>query len=182
MSELGDLHPNVIVLPEYSNIQEVDAVSNAYPESIVVAAVQVDRQSKGILRHLGVDRVEYPKVKSDGETDGTGKLPRTPFYEVPAICVGMIICMDVQSCVVEAVTQAVIASKSKFKLICIPARMGEPYFSAPILIDPHYEGMHVALCNSLTYGGTRIKSFITDAHRTKVREQQRHEAINWDAP
>ncbi|HEX3666830.1 MAG TPA: hypothetical protein VHU23_16520 [Rhizomicrobium sp.] len=110
-------------------------------------------------------------MNTDGTTVGTGRLPKLPVYETDDLCVGVLICMDVQIPeLVRELVARVSSSLSTYKIVCIPAHMGSNWFSGPTL-DVNFGNVFVALCNHTQQDRPRCKSFIAGPHRTKTHEQ-----------
>src|SRR6187399_2767942 len=94
---------DVIVFPEYSELAELTKARSICPDAIIVGAVVEEDQrrvprGRGILFHRGTNQIDYLKIGSDtsGETKGTDSRPeRLPVYEFSNVCIGVLICMDV---------------------------------------------------------------------------------------
>ncbi len=172
---------DLIVLPEYSELAVVCETASRYPRSIVVAAFQEGIRSRGLLFHGGENRIDYLKIGSDGRTKGARASCRRAVFSRSDICIGVVICMDVQDPgFLGPVTDTVRSSTSKLKFICIPADMDAVWFSGDILHDPKFEGVRVILCNHLTNHQSRCKSFMADTNRTKIIKQLDVEPIHWE--
>jgi hypothetical protein len=192
LEEIGMPPPEVMVFPEYSRSDEIGLAAARFPSSFVIAAVKVKggepagpARCRGQLWHQGQNRIDYLKIGTDGSgwTIGTGKIPRLPVYELPHICVGVLICMDIQNAsFFLSIIDRIRLSKAALKLLCIPADMGSEWLEGDYLMDAHLEGIHVGLCNHTTNHQLRCKSFITDAHRRKIRRQIDCEPIDWELP
>ena len=106
-----------------------------------------------------------------------------PVYEAGSICVGVVICMDVDTGVfLSNLLQRIKSSSAEFKLVCVPADMAEERFSGTELM-PQWEGVHVLVCNHIkTYPQGRGKSFISDTRRTKRVIQQTNERLFAELP
>ena len=172
--------PGVIVLPEYCEPSEVVEVARTHPGAIVVAAVQEGVRSRGLILHRNRNHVEYIKIGSDGRTRGTEVPPsRLPVYELPQICIGMLICKDVQQgTFLHQLIQRLERSRAPLKLICVPAFMGPEWFGDDPVGAP-FNRVHIALCNHTTQDRPRCRSFISDASGTKLRHQIDREPIAW---
>ena len=183
--QLSPERTNIIVFPEGILREEIAKAQVSHPESIIVGAIEEDGQSRGLLLHRGQKRIDYLKVKTDGLTKGSCNLQQNPVYQFGKVCIGVLICMDVDH---PEFSRAVIAkvrsSSAKLKLICIPADMGNEWFDGDRLLFPKkFEGTHVILCNHIkTYPRVRCKSFVTDAHGTKIVVQNDEEPIHTELP
>ena len=153
------------------------------PRSIIVSAMEHRRRSCGLLFHLGRNHAEYLKAGSDGRTIGTGVLPQVPVYQLPLICVGLVICMDIQNpTLVQHVVAQIKSSGSFLKFLCIPADMRAHWFPGDRVEGNQYEGLRVIMCNSTTTLYSRRESFITDCHRTIVCKQTGRDPIYLELP
>ena len=176
--------PDLIVFPEGILPEEVAKAQESHPESMIVGATDKGGRSRGLLLHRGQNRINYFKVETDGLTKGSCDLQQNPVYQFGKVCIGVLICMDVDhpefSC---AVIAKVRSSAAELKLICIPADMGNDWFSGASLPFPtKFEGTHVILCNHVKTHQVRCKSFVTDAHGTKIVEQNEEEPIHTELP
>jgi predicted amidohydrolase len=182
VTEISAGTPGVIVLPEYCDRDRIGEVSGRYPQAIVVAAIEQNGHSRAVLFHQRRNCIDYLKIGSDGRTKGTGKAPMLlPAYELPQICVGVLICMDVQyGPLVHGLVRRLESSSAPLKLICIPSFMGVEWFNSEVVNAP-LNRMPVALCNHTVQDRPRCKSFISDASGNKLRVQTGVEPIAWTA-
>ena len=177
--------PDLIVFPEGILPEEVAKAQASHPESMIVGATDEGGRSRGLLLHRGENRIDYLKVETDGLTKGSRDLQQNPVYQFGKVCIGVLICMDVDH---PEFSRAVIAkvrsSSAKLKLICIPADMGNEWFGGDSLQFPtKFEGTHVILCNHIkTHPQDRCKSFVTDTHGTKIVVQYEDEPIHTELP
>src|SRR2546428_4686154 len=86
--------------------------------------------ARNVLWHDGANRIEYWKVGTDGRTKGSGNLPQAPpVYEFAEICVGVVICMDINAgfgAFCWVVTDRIRSSTRPWKFLCVPADMARP--------------------------------------------------------
>lgn len=184
--QLIDDNPDLIVFPEGISWTEIHKAETTYPRSIIVAAVIEDHRSRGVLWYEGRNQIDYLKIRTDGQTEGTGNIQQDPVRELRELkdmCIGVIICMDVQQTdFVGPIITKIRLSKSKYKFVCIPADMTADWFRGNT-ISNQYEGVHFILCNhTKTYQSNRCKSFITDTLCQKIRVQEGEEPIHVDLP
>ncbi len=183
--ELRCVSTDLIVFPEAICWGEIEAAQSSHPDSVIVGAIVENRCSRGLLLYRGLNRIDYLKVESDGLTDGTGNLQQNPVYVLGDVCIGVLICMDINH---GAFSRAVIgnikSTSAKLKLLCLPADMDNFNFAGENLLYPqNFEGVHVILCNhTKSHPHDRCKSFVTDTHGTKVVVQNRVEPIHTDLP
>ena len=52
-------------------------------------------RSRGVVLHGGQNRIDYLKVETDGRTVGSGDHQQNSVYELGDVCIGVLICMDV---------------------------------------------------------------------------------------
>ena len=181
--QLSPERTNIIVFPEGILPEEIAKAQVSHPESIIVGAIEEDGRSRGLLLDQRRNRINYLKVTTDGLTKGSCNLQQNPVYQFGKVCIGVLICMDVDH---PEFSRAVIAkvrsSSAKLKLICIPADMGNHWFSGDILPFPKkFEGTHVILCNHINHQA-RCKSFITDTDGRKIVVQSEGEPIHTELP
>ena len=139
--------PDVIVFPEGISETEIQKACSIHPHSIVVAAVTDNSRSRGVLLHRGRNQIDYLKVATDCRTLGSGNIQQVPVYTSRDVCIGVLICMDVDHVAFsQSVIAAVKSSESQLKLLCLPADMGAYWFSGDT-VSPRFEGLHVILCN-----------------------------------
>jgi predicted amidohydrolase len=175
--ELGPTPTDIIVFPEGVDHREVVEARCARPDSVVVAAIVENSHCRGVLLHGGVNRLDYLKVETDGRTQGTGVVPRTPVYEFGDICLGVLICMDIQhGLLFRAVMDKIRSSSATTKLLCIPADMSFEWFSNDT-VGSRYQGVAVALCNQTRTYQVRCKSFVADSLGRRLAVQKDVEPI-----
>lgn len=187
--QLNPTPTDLIVFPEGILPEEVAKAQASHPESIIVGAIEeCDRsqrkRSRGLLLHRGQNKVNYLKVETDGRTKGSCNLQQNPVYQYDEVCIGMLICKDVDHVEFSRnVIAKVQSSSAKLRLICIPADMGSEWFVGDKLqSETKFEGTHVILCNhTRTHPKDRCKSFVTDTHGTKI-EAQEEEPIHRQLP
>lgn len=164
--------------------EEVAIAQTSHPDSMIVGAVAEESRSRGLLLHQGQNRIDYLKVTTDGRTVGSGNLQQEPVYQFGEMCVGVLICMDVEHVEFSrAVIEKVRSSSTNLKLICIPADMGDYWFRGDSLPWPQmFEGTHVILCNHTKTHQVRCKSFVTNARGRKIVVQGEDEPIYAELP
>lgn len=169
---------DLIVFPEGVCWKEIQAAQSSYSKSVIVGAVIENGQSREVLLHQGLNRIDYLKVQTDGQTTGNGDPKQDPVYYLENLCIGVLICMDIDAVEFSgAVIKKIRSSRANLKLLCIPADMASCW---DILAFPkRFEGIHVILCNhTKTYqGSARCQSFIADAHGRKIVVQVQDEPI-----
>ncbi len=167
----------VIVFPEGAERLDLQQASIAWPTAVVVGAFADRGYSRGVLLRRGRLLVSYLKVLSDGRTHGSGNAEQMPVFEDAAICVGLVVCMDVDHVKFAAAIRArVLSSPAPIKVLCIPADMGDYWFSGDMQYT-QFAGMHVALCNNTTTHLNRYKSFVTDTGGRKAAVQRDVEPV-----
>ncbi len=178
-SELTTSDAELIVLPEGASQREIEQVQLSYPDAMTVGGMIEHGNSCGVLWHKRKNRIAYVKVGNDGRTRGGGDLSQMPLYEFGNVCIGVLMCMDIDNVIFsQAVIDNIRSSPEKLKLLCIPADMGDHWFNdnnSSAL--QRFQGMHVILCNHTKTHQARCKSFITDTHGRKMAVQQSHEAL-----
>lgn len=182
--QLDTAPADLIVFPEGILPEEIKNAQAFHPDSMIVGAIVEDGRSRGLLLHRGQNRIDYLKITTDGRTVGSGNLQQNPVYQFGGVCVGVLICMDVDHVEFSrAVIEKIRSTSIKLKLMCIPADMGAYWFSGDRLPWPQmFEGIHVILCNHTKTHQVRCKSFITDAHGKKVAVQSEDEPIHAELP
>jgi hypothetical protein len=181
-SELDAVPADLIVFPEGVCRREIEKAQSFYPEAVIVAAIVENGFSRGVLLHGGRNRIDYLKVESDGRTVGSGDHQQVPIYEFEDVCIGVLICMDVDCLLFSrAVIEKVRTSSAKLKLLCVPADMTSDWFSGDALSSV-FEAIHVVLCNHTKTHQARCKSFVTDMHGRKIVVQDQDEPIHAELP
>jgi len=176
-SEVKTVNPDIIVFPEGVGSTEIDQAQLFNPNAIIIGAIVDDERSRGCLMHRGIHKIEYLKVMTDGRTIGSEDTKQNPVYEFDDICIGLLICMDVDNVgFSKAVIDQLISSSAKLKFLCIPADMGSDWFNDDNLPNK-YHGIHVILCNHTKTHEARCKSFITDTQGRKIKIQNDRESI-----
>ena len=181
--KVGDVEnpiSHVIVFPEGIDHEEITRACQLYPNCLIVGAVVEQGRSRGLLFHKGRNRIDYLKVETDGRTRGVGNVMQMPVYETDSLCVGVLICMDIdRQEFARTVTQTIRSSSRPLKLLCIPADMGDYWFSGESLVAPErFEGIYVVVCNHTKTHQARCKSFIADIKGKKVIVQKQTEPIH----
>jgi len=177
-NDLSSPGAQLIVFPEGVCREEIDVVQASQPDSVIVGAVVENRRCRAVLLHRGLNQINYQKARSDGRTIGTEDAQQNAVYEFGTICIGVLICMDIDH--VELSLRAISAiqsSPAKLKVLCIPADMSSDW---DILHWPkRFEGMYVVLCNhTKTHQGvSRCQSFIADTNGRLIRQQVQDEPI-----
>jgi hypothetical protein len=170
--------PDLIVFPEGISDTEIGRACSTHPNAAIIAAVTEGGRSRGLLLHQGQNQIDYLKVATDGRTTGSGDIQQTPVYKSRDVCIGVLICMDVDHVAFsQSVIAAVKSSESRLKFLCLPADMGSYWFSGDTL-SPRFEGMHVILCNHTKTHQDRCKSFVTDTHARKIVVQTSIEPLH----
>lgn len=180
--ELNPDPVDLIVLPEGICVDEINGAHSSHPDAVIVGAVVENCYSRGVLLHRGINQIDYRKVGSDGRTKGTANVHQNPVYELGDICIGVIICMDVNHGVfLHSITQTIRSSGAALKILCVPADMGGEWFAENSLAFPqNWEGIHVIVCNNNTrnHQAFRCKSFVTDTRGVKIVVQNGIEPIH----
>ena len=182
--ELNDESIDLIVFPEGVCRRQIEEASLSYPDAFIVGAVVESGRSRGILLHRGKGRIDYFKVETDGRTEGTGNTQQKLVYEHGDVCIGILICMDIDNVAFStAAIESIKSSSASLKLLCVPADMGSHWLSGDSLPFPKkFEGIHVILCNHIKTHQSRCKSFITDIKGEKIMVQQDREPIYAELP
>ena len=183
--ELLSINTDLIVFPEGICWAEIEAAQSSHPESAIVGAIVENRRSRGLLIYQGLNRIDYLKVESDNLTNGTGNLKQNPVYMFGDVCIGVLICKDINHpAFSRAVIENIKSISAKLKLLCVPADMDNFNFTGENLLYPQtYEGLHVIMCNhTKSHPQDRCKSFVTNTRGMKVRVQTHVEPIHTDLP
>lgn len=183
-NELREQGADLIVFPEGVSLEEMHAVQSSNPSSIVIGAVAENGHYRGVLLHLGVNQIDYLKVLNGGgdRPTGTGNTQQNPVWNFGTLCIGVLICMDIDHEFAHAVIGEIQASRAKLKVLCIPADMQREW---DVLMFPkRFEGIYVVLCNhTKTYHGMgRCKSFIANTSGNRIEVQREAEPIYADLP
>ena len=178
--ELAGVPADVIVFPERVSLWKMEAAQRCRPHSFIAGAVVDDSYCRGVLFHRGENQIDYLKVGQDTITDGSRNLDQNPVFESGNVCIGMIICRDIQNVIfTQAVTDKIKKSQAKLKFLCVPAAMDSSWFNSESLMGlEKYEGMHVIVCNHTSAHEDRCKSFVTDTHGRKVCVQNDKEPLH----
>ena len=179
--ELDGVPADLVVFPEGISRLDLDAAQLSHPNAFIAAAIEENGCCRGILMHQRRNRIEYLKIGSDGRTVGSRNICQSPVYQAANVCVGMIICMDVNNPVfLRTVVDKIRSSTASQKFLCIPADMDANWFVGDKLAFPQeFGGVHVVVCNhTKTYPDIRCASFITDTLGTKIKVQRQHEPIH----
>ena len=181
-TELDANPTDVIVFPEGVNASELFDASAMHPESVVIGAIEEDGYSRAVMLYNGTNHVSYLKVETDGRTRGTDDCTQVPIARFSNMCVGMLVCMDVQNPMFSLkVLKALQSCSHPLKLLCIPADMGSYWFEGSTLPFPaQYSGIYVALSNHTKTHDVRCKSFVADVHGNKICIQLNTEPIYAD--
>ena len=180
--EVGGAPADLIVFPEGACHKEIQEASTKNPNSIIVGAIVEDGRSRGLLIHHGQNKIEYLKVESDDRTEGSQNVQQCPVYEMPDICIGVLICKDIDSVeFARKVIDRIKSSSCALKLLCVPADMMSDWFSDEKL-PPKYEGVHVVLCNHTKTYQFRCQSFVTDMLGNKINVQKQHKPVYAQLP
>ncbi len=183
-SEVETDNPDIIVFPEGVDVQEIDQAQLFNPNAIIIGAIAEHGcdpecpQMRGMLRHEdSKNKVEYLKVETDGRTKGSSDTKQSPIYEFDDVCIGLLICMDIENIAFsKMVIDKIISSPAKLKLLCVPADMGSEWLGGDNL-PGKFKGVYVILCNHSRTHESRYKSFIADIHGRKIRVQNDEESI-----
>jgi predicted amidohydrolase len=182
-SELKELAAELIVFPEGVRRAEILAAQSSHPDAVVVGAVVENRRSRAALLHRGLNQIDYLKARSDGRTIGTGDARQDAVYDSGTLCIGVLICMDIDHVELsQAVIDTIRSSPANLKVLCIPADMSSDW---NVLNCPkRFEGIYVVLCNhTLSYQGiSRCQSFIADTSGRRIVVQAQDEPIYADVP
>jgi len=141
-------YTDLILFPEGASLGVLHKAASKYPNAIVVGAVEINKSSVGLLFHRNQEKIIYFKVTSDGRTKGSGDISQWPMYEDKNVCVGVLVCMDVNHVEFSnKVISKIRSSDCDKRIICVPADMGSDWFSNSN-IGAKYKGVNVVLCNS----------------------------------
>lgn len=177
--QLSDATPDVVVFPECVSLNDIQAAAALLPRAIVVGAVLEANRVRSFVWHQGRNQIDYVKVGSDGHTDGGPPPERLPTYAFDNMCVGTLVCMDVQPPELRnAVVDVLRASTARFKIVCVPAEMQRGLWFVDDCVGPMWRGAVLALSNGVSrYPDSRLPSFITDTGGRKAVVQKRTEPI-----
>ena len=163
--------PDLIVFPEGVQFSELQQARSKHPRAIVIGAVLERWCCRAYLLHQGDDnQIVYLKVGPYMHTPGSGDVNQQPVYECGDVCIGVLICMDVNCpALAQSVTERIKSANAIHKFLCIPADMSADWFKDKNLFGSIFDGMHVLMCNNTaTYGLDGCQSFITDTHGKKI--------------
>ncbi|VAX03552.1 hypothetical protein MNBD_GAMMA19-1816 [hydrothermal vent metagenome] len=183
-NELGPEKSDLIVFPEGASQKDMEHAQSSRTDTIIVGAFEDNGYSRGVLLHRGKNRINYLKVDADNKTEGSGDVKQMPLYEFEDMCIGVLICKDIDN---EGISHAVVAnirsSPANLKLLCIPADMGSHWFNDSSLPFPEkFRGIQVILCNHIKSHQARGKGLLTDAQGKKIVVQQDMEPIYAELP
>ena len=117
-----------------------------------------------------------------GMHDRTLSVIAWPVYEFDDLCVGVLLCMDIDFAVFSrAVVERIQSSQHPWKFLCVPANMGSYWFEGSN-IGAHLAGMHLIVCNHTNFHQVRCASFVTNTTGSKIRIQENHEPIHVKLP
>ncbi len=189
---------DLIVFPEGVCLGEIKKAEASHPNALIAAAIVENgwrwrgwrgpgsvRRMRGVLQHLGKNRIDYLKVTCDGRTMGTGNQDQDSVYELGDMCVvGVLICNDaLETPLMRATIEKMRASAARLRVLCIPADMAAYGGFEGNRLSPSFKGVHVAFCNhTKTHGDCRRKSFITNTQGKKLKEQEREKPIGATLP
>jgi hypothetical protein len=175
--------PDLIVFPEGITWDQIDHAAASHPKAVITGGVDEGGRIRAALWHAGANRIGYRKIGTDGRTKGTGLLPQAwPVYEFHDVCVGVLLCMDIDFAVFSrALVDRVRSSEQPWKFLCVPANMGSYWFEGNN-VGEHLAGMHLIVCNHTNFHQARCASFITDMEGKKIRIQQGVEPIHVKLP
>jgi hypothetical protein len=175
--------PDLIVFPEGISWDQIHLAAARHLHAAIVGGVDEGGRIRAVLWHAGANRIDYRKIGTDGSTKGSGNLPQAwPVYEFDDMCVGVVICMDIDFAVFSrAVVERIRSSKRRWKFLSVPADMHSDRFPGNN-VEPEFVGMHVVVCNHTKTNEVRCASFITDTERNKIRIQENHEPIHVKLP
>ena len=182
--ELNPDPVDLVVFPEGVCVDEISEAHSSHPDALIAGAVVENGYSRGVLLHRGLNQIDYRKVESDGRTEGAANIHQNPVHELGDVCIGVIICMDVNhGDFFHSVARKIKSSLATLKILCVPADMGGEWFPGNSLMHPqNFDGIHVIMCNNNTpnHQGHRCKSFVTDTHGLKIVVQKEIEPIYAD--
>jgi hypothetical protein len=179
--ELSGEATRVIVFPEGVTIFEIKKAGTLHPDAVIVGAVVEHGFCRGIMQCAGEDLVSYLKVECDGRTNGSGHLAQMPVTIFEDLCIGMLICMDLDSNQFSsAVLDEIRRSSATHKILCVPADMAEFWLNGQSISQGgKFAGLHVALCNNTATHNSRCKSFITNLDGEKMVRQIDMEPVHY---
>ena len=168
--EIGEIkhgYTDLIVFPEGVSLGMFDEAASKYPNSIVVGAAEINKNSVGLLFHMNQEKIRYSKVTSDSRTKGSDDISQCPVYDNKNACVGVLVCIDVDHVEFSnKVIEKVKSSDCDKRIICVPADMGSFWFSNSN-IGIKYRGVNVVLCNSDRTYKLGCQSFVTSTDGEK---------------
>ena len=178
--EIGDACPDLIVLPEYVDRDEVIRAARRFPKAMVVGAYEVCGVMRGVLWHGGQRRVRYTKVCQDNGS--FAPLPtRSPIYETAEVSIAVLVCRDIDWIPLKSRIDAELAiSPTPVKLVCVPARMTADWFSGETVLLPA-PGVPMVVSNSIQHPDNRVRSFIANGSGQREHKQEEVEAVLFDA-
>lgn len=177
-NELSGPAADLIVFPEGVCHEEINVAQASQPNSVIVGAVVENHHCRAVLLHRGLNQINYQKVGSDGQTIGTEDAHQNAVYEFGTLCIGVLICKDIDHVELsQRVINAIQSSPANLKILCIPADMSSDWKVLGRAM--RFEGIYVVLCNhTKTYQGvSRCQSFIADTNGRMIRQQTQDEPI-----
>ena len=183
-NELSNTDTSLIVFPEGVNRKEIKQAQSSHTGAMIVGATVENDFIRGVLLHRGKNQIDYLKVETDGRTKGSCDADQKPLYEFENLCIGILICKDIDNVgFSKAVIDGIKSSSAELKLLCIPADMGSYWLSGDSLPSlQKYQGINVIVCNHIKTHQDRCKSFITDTQSRKIIVQQNREPIYAELP
>lgn len=182
--ELDAVSTDLIVFPEGVCQEEIQQAQSSHRDAVIVGAVVESGIVRGVLQFRGLNLIHYRKIGTDGRTTGTGDHNQNPVYELRGMCIGVLICMDIQDPFSTTVIDNIKSSSANLKLLCIPADMASASGFDISKFPERFEGIYVIFCNhTKTHKDEdRCKSFIMNTHGKNVAPQSHGEPIHADLP
>lgn len=167
---------DVLVLPEGSALEDLQALSRRNPQLLVVGAAAEGEHTRAHALVNGRNQVDYLKICTDGRSKGIGEPPKSVHFQFGPAVVAVLICMDIQHEYRLDVKKVFDEASHPVKLLCIPADMNGAWFSsAPVL---GWQGVHLALSNHCkTYPDWRARSLIAGTDGRWLAQQMETEPV-----
>jgi hypothetical protein len=184
VADLGQITPDVLVLPERTTMAELQAAQRLSSTPIVVGAIEEGRYVRGLLLHHGRNHIDgYWKTLDDDRSLGSNRPPsRTPVYQRDGLAIGVLICRDCQDNhqLRADVLGYLQNSTAEVKLLCIPADMHQEWFQSE---RTSFRDVFLAVSNnSKPNNVNRCRSLIADPQGIRITTQVNLEAIHATVP
>src|SRR5881296_985889 len=165
--------PDLIVFPEGISWDQIHFAAARHPHAAIVGGVDEGGRIRAGLWHAGANRIDYRKIGTDGRTKGSGLLPQAwPVYEFDDLCVGVLLCMDIDFAVFSrAVVERIQSSQTHGNFFVCPQiwdRIGLKEATSARILQACTSSS--ATIRTFTKSGARVLSLTRLAARSTSRK------------